>query len=311
MGSGIRSAIGGGAAAQRLALALAVAILTLLLQQGRAEAAIVSCSVSSSGIVFSAYNSQTKAAVDGTGTITVTCTGSGSSNNLSINLTGGNTGSCNSRQMRSGANGLNYQVFRESARINNWCEGANRLDFNMDFTTGATQTRSYTMFGRVASGQNPPFGNYSDSLTVSIRQGGTTLATTSTAITGSVAAICTVTAGTLGFGTYAPATGTLSTASVSVNCSSGASYQVGLGAGQNVSGTTRRMAGPGGTFLSYELFSDAARTVRWGDGSALGARVGGTGNGAAQGLTVYGRIPAAQSPTPGSYSDSVVVTVEY
>lgn len=311
MGSGIRSAIGGVAAAQRLALALALAILTLLLQPGRAEAVIVTCSVSSSGIVFSAYNSQTKAAVDGTGTITVTCTGTGSSNNLSINLVGGNSGSCTARQMRSGTNSLNYQVFRESARVNNWCDGASRLDISIDFTTGATQTRSYTMFGRVVSGQNPPFGSYSDSLTIILKQGGGTVATGAAAISGSVAAICTVTAGALGFGTYAPSTATLSTASVSVNCSNGASYQVGLGAGQNVSGTTRRMAGPGGTSLSYELFSDAARTVRWGDGSALGARVGGTGNGAAQGLTVYGRIPAAQSPTPGSYSDSVVVTVEY
>ena len=84
-----------------------------------------------------------------------------------------------------------------------------------------------------------------------------------------------------------------------------------LGSGQNSNGTTRRMAGPGGQFLNYGLFRDSGRTVQWGNGTALGGQVSGTGSGSAQSLTVYGRIPASQLATPGSYSDSVVVTVEY
>jgi len=39
--------------------------------------------------------------------------------------------------------------------------------------------------------------------------------------------------------------------------------------------------------------------------------VAGTGTGAAQNLTVYGRIPASQFPGAGSYSDTVVVTLTY
>ncbi|MFI5309274.1 MAG: spore coat protein U domain-containing protein [Polyangiales bacterium] len=36
-----------------------------------------------------------------------------------------------------------------------------------------------------------------------------------------------------------------------------------------------------------------------------------TGNGAAQALTVYGRIPAGQGVASGAYTDSVLATVNY
>lgn len=284
---------------------------TLVLVPAQAEAAVSSCSVSSSGIVFSSYNTQTRAAVDGTGTITVTCTGDGSNNSLSLNLSGGNNGSCGPRQMRSGLNGLNYDVFQNAGRTTYFCEGGSRLDLNFDFTTGATQTRTYTMYGRVASAQNPAFGQYSDSLTITLKRGGGTVATGTAAISGAVSPICSVSAGTLGFNTYSAGAAALATATVTVNCSSGGAWQVSLGAGNNASGGTRRMAGPSASFLAYQLFRDAARLVAWGDGTAHGARVTGTGTGSNQALTVYGRIPAGQSVPAGSYSDSVLVTVEY
>ena len=294
-----------------LVAAAAVLAATLLLAPGRAEAAITSCSVSTTGIAFSPYDSQTQAAVDGTGTITVTCSGSGN-NTLSLNLTGGNSGSCTSRQMRSGSNSMSYQVYRNSARTLNFCDSSSRLDIAVNFGGSTSFTGTYTMYGRVLAGQTPVYAsNYADTLTVSLKQGGGTLASTTAPITGSVAAICTVSAGSLGFGTYSPASASLATATVTVNCSNGASYQVGLGGGSYASGGTRRMAGPGGSYLGYELFSNSGRTTAWGDGTALGGKVSGTGSGANQGLIVYGRIPAAQSPAPGSYSDSVIVTVDY
>jgi spore coat protein U-like protein len=62
--------------------------------------------------------------------------------------------------------------------------------------------------------------------------------------------------------------------------------------------------------LNYGLFSDAAWTTNWGNTSGTNW-VTGTGNGAAQPLTVYGQIPAAQYVTPGSYSDTITVSVTY
>jgi spore coat protein U-like protein len=37
----------------------------------------------------------------------------------------------------------------------------------------------------------------------------------------------------------------------------------------------------------------------------------GTGSGSGQALTVYGRVGSQTTPSPGAYSDSVVVTVTY
>jgi len=36
-----------------------------------------------------------------------------------------------------------------------------------------------------------------------------------------------------------------------------------------------------------------------------------TGSGAAQPITIYGQIPAAEYVTPGAYTDTITVTVSY
>ena len=298
----------------------AIALAAFVFAPARAEAAISSCTLTTQGIVFSPYNSQTKAQVDGATTINVECTGTGNNNAVSLHLTDGNVaGACTNRQMRSGSNALVYNVYRNSARTNTFCNGANRIDLAAFSFTGSTQTqtRVVTIYGRVTSLQNPVYTTtpYTDALTLRARSGtsstGTVLGTTTVPFSTSVAAICTISAGTLGFGSYSGAVAN-STAAVSVNCSNGAPYYVALAGGNNQSGSTRRMAGPAGNYLGYQLFSDSLRTVPWGDdGAQLGARRGGTGSGGAQSLTVYGRIPAGQAAAVGSYSDSVVVTIEY
>jgi spore coat protein U-like protein len=37
----------------------------------------------------------------------------------------------------------------------------------------------------------------------------------------------------------------------------------------------------------------------------------GTGSGLPQTFTVYGRVPTQNTPAPGSYSDTVVLTISY
>ncbi len=64
--------------------------------------------------------------------------------------------------------------------------------------------------------------------------------------------------------------------------------------------------------LNYNLYLDAARTSIWGDGT------GGTAlftvaipSGKAVNVTIFGRIPAGQDVAAGSYSDSIVVTIQF
>ncbi len=100
--------------------------------------------------------------------------------------------------------------------------------------------------------------------------------------------------------------------SISVQCTSGVSYDVGLGAGQGAGATTsdRKMTGPASATIDYGLFSDSARTTNWGDTISTDT-VSGTGDGSVQVIDVYGRVPAQTTPAAGTYSDTVLVTVTY
>jgi spore coat protein U-like protein len=58
------------------------------------------------------------------------------------------------------------------------------------------------------------------------------------------------------------------------------------------------------------MFSNSTRTANW--GQTVGTdTVTGTGNGAAQALTVYGQVTAGQFVAPGAYSDTITATVTY
>lgn len=135
--------------------------------------------------------------------------------------------------------------------------------------------------------------------------------TTTFAVTSTVQATCVVSANNLAFGTY-NGTQTDATTSISVSCTTTTPYNVGLNTGtaSGATVTTRQMTGPSASLLNYSLFRDSARTLNW--GNTVGTdTVTGTGNGTAQVLNVYGTVPAGQLVTPGSYSDTIVVTVTY
>jgi len=136
-------------------------------------------------------------------------------------------------------------------------------------------------------------------------------ATTTFAVTATVQATCVVSATALPFGTYTAVVAN-ATSTVSVTCTNTTPYNVGLNAGlaTGATVTTRKMTGPASALLGYSLFSDAARTVNW--GQTIGTdTVTGTGNGSAQVLTVYGDVAAGQYVAPGSYTDTITATVTY
>ncbi len=119
---------------------------------------------------------------------------------------------------------------------------------------------------------------------------------------------CTASTQAVSFGAY----NTLSSAAldgvgtVSVSCDVSTSFSAALSAG---SGTIdQRLMASGASQLGYNLYTDSARLFVWGDGVSR-STVSATGT--AVDLTVYGRIPAQQNVTAGTYTDTVVVTVTY
>jgi len=98
--------------------------------------------------------------------------------------------------------------------------------------------------------------------------------------------------------------------SITVECSTGTSYNIALDNGQHYQGGTRSMQGDStpAVLLNYSLFQDSARATPW---------VGGTPVSFIATATptehhVYGRIPAGQTGiTAASYSDTVQVVVNW
>jgi spore coat protein U-like protein len=128
-----------------------------------------------------------------------------------------------------------------------------------------------------------------------------------------VLALCSLTGGSVPFGTYSGAqldqTGT-----VTVSCILGVPFTISLDAGAGTGATTavRKMTGSNGGLLNYALYRDPGYSAVWGNTAGTNTVTGsGLGVSTANTLTVYGRIPASQTPIAGAYTDTVTVTLTY
>ncbi|MGA7437787.1 MAG: spore coat protein U domain-containing protein [Luteibacter sp.] len=242
---------------------------------------------------------------------------------------------------------MQYNVYKDANRTAIWGVVNNVTYSPLTVTAfvpllnnGSAVTGSVTAYGRVTAGQSTlspgsytgtivggtagtavtysyseallALGTYPTSCTAGGTVAAATVAGPSTSVTASVAAKCTLaTATDLNFGSVPGLlrSNTDQTSLVRATCTNRAAYQIGLDNGQNASGSVRRMAG-GGRFVTYELYRDTQRTLRW--GTALNTdTMTGTGSGAEQTLTVYGRVPIQAAAVAGTYSDIVTITVTY
>jgi spore coat protein U-like protein len=138
-------------------------------------------------------------------------------------------------------------------------------------------------------------------------------ATNTLTVNATVLGICTIDPATLAFGNYDSTANVDVSANLTVRCTSGSSYWVGLGLGSNAAGSARRMSSGAG-FLDYELYRDAGRTQVWDNADPAPATphsAAANPGYSAYTTAVYGRIPAAQIAPIGVYTDSVVMTVNF
>lgn len=152
---------------------------------------------------------------------------------------------------------------------------------------------------------------------------GTATAATATStfnVTATVLKNCLVSSANLAFGSYTPNTGALTgNSNITVRCTKTTPYTVSLNAGTTTGGTLgQRLLANGANTLQYNLYTTAGLTTVFGDGTGGTATAAGTGNGVSVGNavthTVYGSLPdnaTNQDATPGSYSDTITVTVTY
>ena len=148
--------------------------------------------------------------------------------------------------------------------------------------------------------------------------GAPTLAATATStftVNGTVVATCSVSATALNFGASIPTpvnSNIDATSTITATCSNAVPFSIALNAGQGAGATmaSRKMSS-GPNTVNYTMYTDAGRTTVWGDGTTGSAINALTGTGAAQAISVFGRIPTGQSPAIGTYSDTILVTLTF
>jgi spore coat protein U-like protein len=135
-----------------------------------------------------------------------------------------------------------------------------------------------------------------------------------------ISASCTINAATLTFpsasGTSLLTTAVTANTTVSVTCTSTSPYAIGMGQGNNYSGGNRMTNGT--NFLPYGLYVDAGYTHPWTTAASNNTCTTtnscylGTGSGQPQPISIYGQVPTVTTaPAPGTYSDTVLMTITY
>ncbi|MGB9369468.1 MAG: spore coat U domain-containing protein [Xanthobacteraceae bacterium] len=285
------------------------------------------CTVSMGNMVFGSINTLTGTAVDTAATMTVTCSGGqNQGQRLCISIDAGSASDATSRKMTSGANTARYDLYSNSSRTTlwgSWETGYDTAGVQLDVARGSTT--NITVYGRFfASQQTVPGGSYTATFSANpfVRYGnkqgapscptGGLTASTSFSATATVLSSCNVSATSVSFGSQ----GVLNSnkdaqGSLSIQCTPTLPYTVSLNGGNSgATDPTQRKMSFSGANVIYGLYQDSARALPW--GSTIGTNtVSATGTGVTQAQTVYGRIAAQTTPAPGTYSDSVVVTIGY
>ena len=128
---------------------------------------------------------------------------------------------------------------------------------------------------------------------------------------------CSVSLTGINFGTVDPMSDDLATSTVTVTCTitgngSAISLPIVLTTGSG-SFTTRTLKS-GTNFLNYNIYTDSARSIIWGNG------IGGTStstvsvsfsSSGSQSATLFGKIPSQPKAIPGTYNDTITASVTY
>ncbi len=285
------------------------------------------CTVTMPTIAFGNVNVLAGTPVYTTSTVSVTCSGgSSAAQRVCISIGAGSASDSTSRQLAGPSSNLaRYDLYSNSAHTQlwgSWQTGYDVAGVQLDVPKNTTQ--NLTVYASFFGSQQPlvaglytatfaanPFLQYGDLGTTSCPTGSKTASASSSAAA-TVVASCGVSATNLNFGTIGLLTGTTDAqGTLTVQCSATLPYTVSLDGGQSgATNPTQRKMAFGGASVFYGLYRDAARSLPWGSTAGINTAAG-TGNGLPQNLTVYGRIAPQTTPMPGTFTDTIVVTVSY
>ncbi len=295
-----------------------------------------SCNFNISALDFGNINLAANTAFTSTANFSVSCTGTANSTvRVCPNIDAGSGGTTSGDpRILSGAQQLSFNLFQDGGHSSVWGSylwgfsgtfPAPTIDVALDGNGSGSANR--TIFGRIGAGQRTlPGGAYSSSFAGAQTTMAYDYSTVGTCAVigsshGTTAAFsvvannittCSVSATTVNFGSTGVLQSALDASGViSVTCTSAAPYTISLDGGvAAVTDPTQRKMTRAGEEIVYGLYQNNARTLPWGDVINTNT-VSGTGTGLAQDFTVHARVPAQATPSPGTYNDTVVVTLNY
>lgn len=318
--------------------------------------AAVACTATMTDVSFGSVDLVAGVGLFANGTLNYTCSNDSTSTTfvrVCFNVGDGNEGLgfFSPRRMKSGANVLQFQIYQTGSSTI-WGSNGNgtvpspfTASFSIPPRSGSVNgiiSGSTTMEGKVLTGQGAaPAGAYQDffstagghtsiswssGTTAPSNCSGTTSGNFPFTVKATVAKSCSVTTGSdiqLGSagGVAVTATNITGNNTISVTCSGGTAYNIGLLPSNNNTGGAGVMAAlnlapvTGNTdSVPYQLRSSPGMTgTIWGNtatSTSVGNGKSGSGTGMAQAITVYATTPGANF-TPDSYADTVTVTVNY
>jgi spore coat protein U-like protein len=296
-----------------------------------------SCNFSVSALDFGSVNLAANTTFTSTATFSANCTGTANSTVRvcpNIDAGSGGTASGDPRFLLNGGASLNYNLFQDGGYSAVW--GSELWGFSGSFPPptidvplngSGNGNATRTVYGRITAGQQTLAGG---TYTSSFAGGQTTMAydyatvgtcatiggshgtTASFAVSAFNTTTCSVSAATVNFGSSGVIQSALdATGNIAVTCTNSAPYTISLDGGNAVaSDPTQRQMALASETITYGLYRNAGRSQPWGDSAGVNT-ASGTGTGLTQNYPVYGRVPAQTTPSPGTYTDTVVVTLNY
>lgn len=275
-----------------------------------------------------------------TGTVNITCTPAALNPPVRVCLnfgTGGGGASYSPRLASTGTGTIQYNLYSDASFSTIWGSRASGtfapVAVDLTFPIGVSSvSRSVTVYARTAPAQTAlTAGNYASvffgtgsaemdyTAYLLLAPDCSTVTSNATALSFTVLAPvindCSLSATNINFGAAGVLNGALTaTGTLSVACTNNDAYTITLsaGGGTGASVADRRMTKGGGTEqVKYQLYTNAARTIPWGDGTNGTSVVSAFGTGSNQGLIVYGRVPPQTTPSAGTYTDRIVATITY
>jgi len=294
------------------------------------------CGVTVSNLSFGNIDPLSGSPADNAASININCTGVPLTTiRFCLNINSGTGGADGSgRYLSDGTGGtIRYQLYQDAARTvvwgsTTWGFGGSPVQIDVPLSLGGSGSAALTLYGRVFGGQSSVLsGSYTSNFNGlqlsfpyqlialfdcnSILGFSPLFAVSSFTVSANVPGDCLITAQDINFGAQGHLNASVDAGGqLAITCTPGKNYTVALDNGQNGSSPDARKMRKLLETITYGLYRDAARTQPWGNASGVDT-ISGTGSGTQQLYDVYARVPAQATPSAGTYTDVVAVTVTY